>query len=109
MHKRDTNMKALVLAAALSATEPQPVRAKAKVEPDKRPGAERNRFTEADLEEMFGDMAPTSDEPEPVIEIPEMDFIRWDPASAPEAEEAPERPRFQDRVINAPSDPSLAA
>ncbi|MGD2133781.1 MAG: hypothetical protein PVI23_13385 [Maricaulaceae bacterium] len=80
-------MKALVVAAMLAASEPARVRAKPKDEDeDLRLRAVRNRFSEADLEDMFGDMSPASHERPPLPQAPEPDFIRWDPSQPPPAE-----------------------
>ena len=74
-------MKALVLAAALSATGPGPAPARRVriADGDRRTQAERKRFTEAELSEMFGDMEPTPDEPAPALALPEREFIDWEP------------------------------
>jgi hypothetical protein len=81
-------MRALVLAAAIAAApmEDTPLKRGEARKGEKRGRAERNRFSSADLEEMFGPMAPTP-EPAPAPTIPEPDFIRWEPGS-PLAREA---------------------
>ena len=74
-------VKALVLAAALSATgvQPEPAKRARSKDDGRRTHAERPRFTSADLEELLGDMDPTPDEPAPALALPEPDFIRWEP------------------------------
>jgi len=69
-------MKALILAALISTAEIRDApRAK-----NNRGRAERKRFTQAELEEMFGDMSATS---QPDLDTREPDFIRWNPDDAP--------------------------
>jgi hypothetical protein len=78
--------KALVLAAALSATNIQPEPAAKRPrsnDTNRRHHAERPRFTPQDLDEMFGDMDPTPDEPAPALALPEPDFIAWEPREEP--------------------------
>ena len=78
--------KALVLAAALSATDIQPEPAAKRSRSNdshRRTHAERPRFTPQDLDEMFGDMDPTPDEPAPALSLPEPDFIAWEPREEP--------------------------
>ena len=70
-------MKALVLAAAIVTSDLETPRSKPR-DSDRRAHAERNRYTERELQDMFGDMEPER-EPTPPPDIPERDFIGWAP------------------------------
>lgn len=72
-------MKAIILAALISTAQISDTpRAKGN-----RGRAERKRFTQAELEEMFGDMGATSHASQPDLDTREPDFIRWNPDDAP--------------------------
>ncbi len=82
-------MRAHVVAAALATAElgePRQRRASEQGK-DRRGRAERLRFTERDLEELFGDMQPAPPPPPPIAP-PEPNFIAWDPAIAVQLEPA---------------------
>lgn len=67
-----------MLAAAIAATEIDDA-PRRRVEEREPKRAERKRFTDADLQELLGDMEPTP-EPAPPLVMPEVDFIRWEPS-----------------------------
>lgn len=72
-------MKAVVLATLISTAELRDA-------PPARKDhgrAERKRFTDADLADMFGDMEATSDAPAPAAPAEEPGFIPWRPDEAP--------------------------
>lgn len=74
-------MKALVLAAAIAASELDTTTSPRR-RGDKQPCAERNRFTDEDLADMFGDMEPEKEAPPPPS-LPEPDWIGWEPGEPP--------------------------
>jgi hypothetical protein len=73
-------LKALLLAAAIATAEMHeaPLARQAVKDADRKGRAERKRYTEAELAEMLGDMAPTPKTPV-LTAMPEVDFIRWEP------------------------------
>jgi hypothetical protein len=87
MRSKGAALKALVLAAAIAAMEIEEA-PRRRVE-ERKPRAERKRFTDADLQEMLGDMEPTP-EPAPPLVMPEVDFIRWEPSERPQIITIPE-------------------